>query len=148
MGRVLAIDPGVTSGLAFCRYDGIAMTFHATDEAEQLTACDVAAAWGAHSTPGDTIICEAYRITEATVRKSRQAASLEIIGFLRWLAHRGDFVFVLQSASDAKRFMTDAKLKALGWWRPTPGGHTNDAQRHLGTWLGKQGYEAVLRAGQ
>jgi hypothetical protein len=48
----------------------------------------------------------------------------------RHLAATHDCRFVLPAArSAAKAFATDARLKALGWWRPGKG-HMADAQRH------------------
>ncbi len=41
----------------------------------------------------------------------------------------------LQTPATGKGFGTDAKLKHLGWYNPTQGGHSNDAARHLLTYL-------------
>ncbi len=78
-----------------------------------------------------TLVCESYTITPATIRKTRQHWSLEIIGCLRYwsLRHAGKEL-VLQSPASAKSFSTNEKLKALDWYVPGRG-HANDALRHL-----------------
>lgn len=135
--KIITIDPGVTTG-----YGSGAVFAHGEIECEfgqnsdQLDFC----AWldaelrEERETEGQTapivVVCEEFRITQATLRKSRQTASLELIGVARWLADKWDAQFVLQAPADAKRLGTDARLKALGWW--TPGkDHANDAARHM-----------------
>lgn len=76
------------------------------------------------------IICEAFVISQRTVKSTAQPYSLEIIGLLKWAAWLRGHTFTLQQASSAKRFADDARLKAIKWY--TPGrGHANDAMRHL-----------------
>ena len=114
--RVLALDPGVATGLAL--YDD---SFPSSDplrlvtaEMDQMTTCDRAKVIVQSSTyPVAAVVCESYRITAETIRKTRQTASLEIIGCICWLCHESGVPFLLQSPDDAKRFMPDAKLKAL-----------------------------------
>lgn len=111
-----------------------------------MQTCEFASVWVGQN-PAGVVICESFRITQETIRKSRQTASLEIIGVLRWLASSHGHKFVLQTPADAKRFMTDAKLRSLDWYSPTTGGHTNDALRHLGLYLAKTEHnQEVLRA--
>jgi hypothetical protein len=86
----------------------------------------------------DVVVCEDYIITQRTIKLSRQNMSLESIGVLRWLCSAWMIRFVLQTPSEGKGFGTDEKLKRLGWYRPTPGGHANDATRHLLTFLAKE----------
>jgi len=76
-----------------------------------------------------TVVCESF-IPRPGVR-TWQPQALEAIGVVRYLARRADCPFELQSPADAKRFSTDQKLKKLGWYTPTEGGHVNDALRHL-----------------
>jgi hypothetical protein len=44
-----------------------------------------------------------------------------------------------QSPAQGKTFATNAKLKKVGWYHQTPGGHANDALRHLLLYATKQG---------
>lgn len=84
------------------------------------------------------IVCESYTITASTLRKTRQNYSLESIGALRWMSNTHGVEFVLQAPADAMGFMTDDKLRMLGWYRPSIGGHANDAARHLGLRLARE----------
>ncbi len=77
------------------------------------------------------IVCEDFIFTTATAKKSRQTWSTEGIGVLRYMAARYQVSFIIQGPAAAKRFAIDDKLKAMGWYHPTPGGHRNDAARHL-----------------
>jgi hypothetical protein len=57
----------------------------------------------------------------------------EYIGVVKLMAQRHDGVKLYsQSASEAKSFVKDPKLKALGWYQETVAmGHARDALRHL-----------------
>jgi len=57
------------------------------------------------------------------------------IGAMRLIADHGGVQFVRQTPAQAKSFATDDKLRKLGWFSPTPGGHANDATRHLLVYL-------------
>lgn len=78
-----------------------------------------------------TVFCEDFIITPQTAKKSRQTDPLDGIGALKFLARKYDLALIMQTPAKAKAFATDDKLKALGWYRPTKGGHANDAARHL-----------------
>ena len=125
--RVLAIDPGVRSGWVY--WDG--QTLSDCGEADQMGICGIIS-----TTEADVVVIEAYRIMQSTLRESRQTASLEIIGAARYLAHRKGAKFILQTAGDAKAFITDSKLRKLGWYFAGLG-HARDAARHLGLYLAK-----------
>jgi hypothetical protein len=58
-------------------------------------------------------------------------AAIESIGALRYLClYYGVEFDALQKPSE-KGFASAAKLKKMGWYRPSKGGHQNDAARHL-----------------
>jgi hypothetical protein len=78
-----------------------------------------------------TVVCEDFIYTTETAKKTRQTWSTEGIGVLRFLTAKYGFGFHVQTPADAKRFSTNAKLKAMEWYRPSKGGHANDAARHL-----------------
>lgn len=149
MRRVLAVDPGVATGWAQ-RLPNLAAPGHREISSgiidDQLEFCDFAYDWAWGAVPGDVIVCESYVITASTGKYTFQPASLEIIGVLRWVAHRNDLLFVLQAPAK-KRFMPDSKLRSLGWWVRGSEGHDNDALRHLGVYLAeRERNEEVLRA--
>ena len=77
------------------------------------------------------IVCEDFIYTTETAKKTRQTWSTESIGVLRLICLLRGIPFVLQTPVSAKKFSTDDKLKAMGWYFPSKGGHQNDAARHL-----------------
>lgn len=137
---IIAVDPGVVTGVAM--WDREFASFQEEAYGALYRIESMLRQGGV-----DTVVCEAYTITAATLRKTRQPASLESIGALRYMCRRGSVEFVLQTPADAKRFASDQKLKAAGWYTPTPGGHANDAARHLMTYLANnepQTFRAVI----
>lgn len=61
-----------------------------------------------------------------------QVAAIETNGAARWISEQCGAIFELQSRGEAKKVMTDATLRRLGWFKKTKDGHANDAARHLG----------------
>jgi hypothetical protein len=137
---IIAVDPGKITGL--CTYD-------AGEFRSWQTEC-----WDAieqvhellkdHSPPTpyaprqeiEAVVCEDYLITPGTLRKTRgENWSMHSIGALMYLCRIFEVPFVLQTPADAKRFATDSKLKAAGFYHPSTGGHANDSARHLVTFL-------------
>lgn len=123
----LAFDPGGTTGIA--TYNAASGNFHSFQvegrhEAESLIVDLIP--W--HRA---VVVGESFIITAETLKKSRQMDPLYIIGYMDGLCAAHGTPFYLQSPSEGKSFGTDTKLKALGWWNPTTGGHANDAARHL-----------------
>jgi hypothetical protein len=91
------------------------------------------------------IIVEKFTITPATATKTRQYDALEIIGWLKLECPHLGIPLTIQTPAAAKAFSTDAKLKALGWYDRTPGGHRNDAARHLCKFLVDQREPVILK---
>ena len=81
------------------------------------------------------VVCEDFIINTATATKSRQSDPLRIAGYLEGKCAEYGHPFKLQTPAQAKAFATDDKLRHLGWYHSTPGGHANDAARHLLTYL-------------
>ena len=121
--RVLAIDPGNVTGVAY--FDTSLgepdswedEPFEVINYVEDLTATL------------DAVVCESFIPRPGAY--SWQPEALYTIGAVRYVCRREGVTFVLQSPADAKRFSTNEKLKRLGWYSPTTGGHSNDALRHL-----------------
>jgi len=132
MSIVLSVDPGVMTGWATwsdrllvvgqAEFDPFVRYVVTLAEEDQL----------------HVIVCERYTITGETLKKSRQSASLEVIGFLKSVGVVYDIPVILQTPADAKRFATDAKLTAAGWKLPSTQDHANDALRHLMLYLVKE----------
>jgi hypothetical protein len=126
----LAIDPGLTTGVAILDGElGITtLQLQPTELYEFITNM------GDRLDVFDAIVCEAYMISPDTLRKSRQLWSLELIGFMRYVAWRSNITFKLQQASAAKKFVTNEMLKKYGLFIPGRD-HANDALRHLVIYL-------------
>jgi hypothetical protein len=61
-----------------------------------------------------------------------QVDAIETNGAARWIASQYNATFGLQPRAEAKKVMTDATLRRLGWYVRTKDGHANDAARQLG----------------
>jgi len=142
--RVLAVDPGGTTGMAYY-YDGLFDSWQADD---YQSAVEWSAELLDSTTPLDALVCEGFVIRANTAKLDAGAFSLttDLIGACRLLAHQAGIPFVRQTPAEAKSFATDDKLRRLGWYIPTKGGHANDASRHLLTFLAKQNYAPILQA--
>jgi len=125
---ILAVDPGVMTGWAYLDPNDVEWKAPVCGQSEQAAFTSMVRSY---ENTWEAIVVERYTITQETLRKSRQPASLEIIGFLRAEAQWLDIPFVLQTPADAKRFASDEKLAAAGWLQPKKDDHANDALRHL-----------------
>jgi hypothetical protein len=122
---VFAFDPGKTTGIA--TFDVLTREFHQWEMEGRSKIYPLIDTLTCH----DFCVVERYTITGMTAKYSQQLDALYIIGALEAHAQTYGAGFALQSPSQAKSFGTDAKLKHLGWWYQTAGGHANDAARHL-----------------
>lgn len=121
---ILSVDPGKISGIAiWTPEDGTSLS-----ERDFFSTCQIIAEL---ADLGATIVIERFTITARTAQLSQAPWSLEIIGVARFFAESCGQSLVVQTPADAKRFSTDGKLKALGWWHKGGAGHANDAARHL-----------------
>ena len=123
--RIIAVDPGVTSGVASAGFIDEPPEFSSWEDGTLGTIRSVAARL--HSV--DLVVCESF--TPRPGVRTWQPASLESIGALRYICWRLGTEFKLQTPAEAKRFSTNAKLASIGWRHPTKGGHADDAARHL-----------------
>lgn len=86
----------------------------------------------------DLIVIEDFRISTATVKKTRQYDALYIIGALRYIAWKAGVNLEMHLPHE-REFATNARLKEMGWRNITEGGHADDATRHLLVTLVRQG---------
>ena len=138
---VIAFDPGGTTGVAVYHHGLDAVrSFQIEGGREGFWE------WARNHgiTHGGPVVCEDYIINAGTASKSQQTDPLRIAGYLEGLCRMAGTEFVLQTPAQAKRFASDDKLKHLGWWNPTTGGHANDAARHLLTYMVTVEKDAVL----
>lgn len=128
---VLAVDPGLVSGVAVWCDDG-SLT---VDQLDGSALWDMVEAEASAQRSGPlTVVCESFVISARTIKASRQTWSLEHIGVLKFLCRKHGCEIVLQQASAAKSVVTNERLKQWGWYRPGRD-HANDALRHLGLYL-------------
>lgn len=133
---VIAVDPGLHTGVANLGPDGAVFAGEGTWE-ETLDYLQYALNRLLPYAP--RVVCETYKITTQTAKLSQAPWSLEGIGAVRFLCRRYGARLEMQDPVEAKRFVTNPRLKAQGWYKSTPGGHVNDALRHLYLWLAKDG---------
>lgn len=139
--RLLAVDPGGTTGLASVGWydNGDPCDFTSNEKPKPYEAWLQGLEGVILQVPPDAIVCERFTITSQTLTKAREYDALYIIGTLKYLCAREGITFALQSPSDAKRFCSDDRLKKIGWWKSTAGGHANDAARHAFLYSAKAG---------
>ncbi len=141
--KVLAIDPGGTTGVAAYHGPGSGPTsFEIKGGLEGFAVW-----WLSTKTCGgedlhrylppayDIIVIERFILSARTIKNTPQYDALEIVGLVKATSHVHGPPVKLQTAAQAKSFATDEKLKAMKWWDRSPGGHANDAARHLMTYL-------------
>jgi hypothetical protein len=160
---IIAIDPGGTTGIAWqsvqphlpperrietCTYaqlEQIGPCSEAAGLKELLSYLSSVAMLAEPLTVADLIhlIVEPFQFRHDDRSRSKiDYIAAEVVGALRvWCLDRPHVKFIRQSASDAKGFWTDDKIRRLGLWVPggsktfvasTPGkNHAMDALRHL-----------------
>ena len=143
MKKIIAVDPGKTTGVAVFLYDG-APQVQSLHELAQFEFAAVVAAELASVQQGTTleVVCERFVINAQTVKNSQAPFSLEQIGILKYLVHSAGFdpeKIHFQSPSDAKKLFPNEALKKLGVWHKG-GGHALDAARHGLLRLAKTGW--------
>lgn len=134
--RVLALDPGKTTGVA--TYDLRTGEF----ESSQLDYDGVCQLMMkvASEAPHIDLVSEDFVITVQTAKNTQATWSLELIGVARMVSRMyGGQDLILQMPANAKRMMSDDMLKLIGWHKPGQG-HANDAARHLGLYLLSHGW--------
>lgn len=128
----LAIDPGGTCGMAITQL-GPESTFHAGAVTPyQMTAIECVDWCRQYVTDDWAVFMERFFITPQTAQLSPEGshATLDVIGTVKNLCRWAGAGFVFQSANDAKKFVPNDQLRALGLWQPNAD-HARDAVRHL-----------------
>ncbi len=133
---ILAIDPGGTTGWAHIKNgDEKPQAFQDKPYDFLLKVHGLLSKTDARDA---IIVCERFTITAATAKKSQQPEALEQIGAVRYLArYYADLDLHMQGPVEVMRLVDNRRLKALGWYVPGRD-HSNDALRHLATYLAKR----------
>lgn len=96
-----------------------------------LYATDMLKSWNVPTGLTVLIASERFVITPSTGKKSQQQDAIKGNGALDWLAHRRGYAREEKTAASAKKLNPDDRLRRMGLYTPTDGGHANDATRHL-----------------
>jgi hypothetical protein len=135
MRTFIAVDPGLMTGVAWYT-DG--KFYQAEVPYEQTGRYIKELIQMYHPEGAIDLVCEKFFYTQATMKKSRGDWSMKLIGVMEFLASEYECRFFLQSPAEAKNLMTDSRLRVLGWFNASKGGHQNDAARHLARHLLKE----------
>lgn len=148
--RVLAIDPGKSTGLAWLRQQGGLIYLDSSVEAspEEIIPMirPTLADWKspAEGQPPLRLVVEQFIINAATTQKSQEASwALRTIGAVEQAARDVDYPLLAicwQRPAEAKSSFTNEKLKKLGLWHRGGEGHALDAIRHGALYLAKVGW--------
>lgn len=133
MTIVFTVDPGYDAGMVRWNTEvgaGIdAFTFMEESAWKVVDAIEDEMRNAAKSNPTRSFVIVCERFTQQSMKMTRQYEALEMIGALRWIAHKYHAGFVLQSRADKSR-VNDNVLKLFGFWQPSKG-HMMDAARHM-----------------
>lgn len=148
--RVLAIDPGKMTGLAWITRIGDQVHLTESLERDEDTIIDsirpTIKTWKPEL-PGEyplRIVMERFTITVETAKKSQAPFSLEVIGAVKQVCR--DYGYPLeaiawQKPGEAKETFPNPKLKRLDLWHVGGAGHALDAIRHGALYLLRSGWQ-------
>lgn len=92
-----------------------------------------------------TVVCESFEFRQQAQRNNLNLMSKEYIGIVKLFGEIERINVVFQTAAMAKPFITDAKLKVMGRWVPGKK-HSNDAYRHLLYYMITHGHQDLVES--
>ena len=131
--RVVAVDPGGTTGLAsWTRYEDGREDVEGWEEMTWADTMRWVHTVMSYRVALDALVVEDFFLGNSTAKKSTKGPkqTIELIGMLRYLAFTKGVPFILQAPADSRSFSTPDKLKRLGWWEPGSD-HVQSATKHL-----------------
>lgn len=140
---IIAIDPGLASGVAHVTIGSRGFGIVSTDE----LAPHETGEWlrGAlrlvpdHDTTA--VVIERFTITPKTAQNSQAPWSLEIIGQTRWIVWdeiSPEREVILQNPADSMAAFTNDRLRSFGLWHRGGHGHAVEALRHVALFAHRQ----------
>ena len=128
----LAIDPGGMCGMSVTQIAPGEGWEPARVQAFQLSDTECVDWCRQHVARDWVVFMERFFITVQTAQLSPEGShkALDVIGTVKNLCRWAGAGFVFQSANDAKKFVPNDQLRALGLWQPNAD-HARDAVRHL-----------------
>ncbi len=128
--KIVAIDPGKTTGWAEFDTDTPEI-IRCGEIGELVNLRTFLLRWFTVSSKDEVrVVIEDFTISQRTIKTALDYTALRIIG---WAVIEGEFWDVppVLQLPMRKTFASDDILKQVGWYRPSKGGHQNDALRHL-----------------
>lgn len=128
--RVLALDPGLMTGVAVIGWDGKTPvpTPDALVHTGEVPYDEMPEWFDRWIVRVNVVAMERFVISIQTVKYSRQPEPLYVIGGVMFLSALRQVPVKLQDKAAAKSAYTNARLKELGWY--VKGEHARDAVRH------------------
>jgi hypothetical protein len=120
---VLGVDPGKRTGISL--YDLLLEDHFGQEESYEHVGYVLERLIERHR---PDVAIEQFVMNINTVKNTQAPWSLKVMGIAEYLAAKYECRCVIQAQSSAKRFSTDARLRALGWYLPGKG-HANDGSR-------------------
>lgn len=138
--RIIALDPGGTTGWATYTCDEMLNTEDKIERSDVVWTCGQIGP-GEHHLALDEflgnqqvakyyVVCESFEFRKDKQRDNIVLSSLEYIGVAKRFCQERELNIYMQTASMAKGFVSDEKIKALSLWSPGHK-HAMDAYRHL-----------------
>ena len=127
--NIIAVDPGLTTGVAFYNVRGF-KSFHVPGD----TAVQLIKGWATQRCEIAHLLLATQRFTVSaqSSRHSRQNHAMKINGALEAFGDEHvDISVLVQNAADASKACSDDVLRKVGWWNVGMP-HANDAARHVG----------------
>lgn len=136
---VLAFDPGITTGLVY------------VEKGQLKFACSLSRSEMRERCAEDLFsYCKTWAVENFFLYPSERYnlrfsdfPAVRVIGNLEIAAIRVKATIILETASAAKNFATNAKLQQHGWWPMLEDAHQRDAARHALLFL----YKRIKRGG-
>ena len=133
---IIAIDPGARTGYVVINSEDLEIIDH--EEIENWFDVGIRLEKDLKLFPSAQVVLEKFIINSQTHKKGVQEEPKDVIGSCKWLAQKYTTnKAVMQTASEAKTFATNDKLKAVGFWHKGGKGHANDAFRHAMVYMVK-----------
>jgi hypothetical protein len=132
--RIIGVDPGLATGLCSV-YPAVG--YEASWTVPWMEACDWLQTAAAGYGPRLLIATELYVPRKGVY--AFQPESLKCNGVIEWACHKYGCQYEPQLVSDAKAFVSNERLRNLGWWNRGGADHERDAARHVLLYLARSG---------
>lgn len=141
MKRIIALDPGGTTGMAVWSdrrqlFEGGTVSgddmkwYELGPEEHHKQLMDFLVKWTVGPAADFTIVCESFEFRQNRQRDNINLMSREYIGVVKLFNQMYGTPVVFQTAGAAKSFVTDDKLKVMDLYQKGSA-HERDATRHL-----------------